>query len=179
MDTLFVNLVALQAAAPKHANKLDPWQLVMQASPTVKLVMVVLVLMSLICWFIIGAKLFRLERATRQSNQFLDLFWESGAGPGVDAPSGSSRIYSQLVGVQYVAAGQGLPRRLRRARARARQRGQSRAERGAGELDNVERALRRASINEVTSPRDHDPVPRHHRLHGARSSVCSARCGAS
>src|SRR4051812_49290948 len=80
MDTLFVNLVTLQAAPPAPHHKLDVLQLVLGASPTVKLVMVVLFLMSLTCWFIIGAKLFRLERATRQSNKFLDLFWESGRG---------------------------------------------------------------------------------------------------
>ena len=40
MDTLmFVNLVTLQARGPQAAaNKLDPLALVMQASPTVKLV---------------------------------------------------------------------------------------------------------------------------------------------
>ena len=58
MKTLmFVNLVTLQGAAATRTERLDPLALIMQASPTVKLVMVVLVMMSLVCWFIIGAML--------------------------------------------------------------------------------------------------------------------------
>lgn len=154
MDSLmFVNLVTLQGAVPpagnaRRAGHLDPWQLVMDASPTVKLVLVVLVLMSLICWFIIGAKLFRLGRATRQSNRFLDIFWESGRGQAWTADR-LEAIYSQLSVVNtsplakvFHAGYVELARVL----------GSAAGGRGAGvtEMTNVERALRRASINEVT-----------------------------
>jgi biopolymer transport protein TolQ len=148
MDTLFVNLVTLQAAAPKSSgHRLNPWQLIMDASPTVKLVMVVLVLMSLMCWWIIGAKLFRLERATRHSNRFLDLFWESGRGQAWTAERLES-IYSQLSMVNtsplakvFHAGYVELARVLGSAGTRGA---------GAAEMTNVERALRRASINEIT-----------------------------
>jgi biopolymer transport protein TolQ len=158
MDRLmFVNLVTLQSATPPaagaKASHLDPWQLVLEASPTVKLVLVVLVMMSLICWFIIGAKLFRLGRATRQSNKFLDIFWESGAGAGRGSSASQwnserlEAIYSQLAVVNtsplakvFHAGYVELARVLGSAGARG----------GAAEMDNVERALRRASINEVT-----------------------------
>jgi biopolymer transport protein TolQ len=152
MDRLmFVNLVTLDgpaAAAGARAGgaHLDPWQLILEASPTVKLVLVVLVLMSIVCWFIIGAKLFRLGRATRQSNKFLDIFWESGRGQAWNAERLES-IYSQLSSVNtsplakvFHAGYVELARVLGSAGARG----------GAGELTNVERALRRASINEVT-----------------------------
>jgi biopolymer transport protein TolQ len=152
MDRLmFVNLITLQAApaAPAKSSHLDPWQLVMDASPTVKLVLVVLVLMSLICWFIIGAKLFRLGRATRQSNKFLDIFWESGRGSSSSSWTAErlESIYSQLgvVNTSPLAkvfhAGY-----VELARVLQGQRGVA----GAAEMTNVERALRRASINEVT-----------------------------
>jgi biopolymer transport protein TolQ len=152
MDTLmFVNLVTLQspaaAAGTKGSGHLDPWQLIMEASPTVKLVLVVLVLMSIVCWFIIGAKLFRLGRATRQSNKFLDIFWESGRGQAWNAERLES-IYSQLSAVNtsplakvFHAGYVELARVLGTAGSRGA---------GAAELTNVERALRRASINEVT-----------------------------
>ena len=153
MDRLmFVNLVTLQSATPVNraqANHLDPWQLIMEASPTVKLVLVVLVMMSLICWFIIGAKLFRLGRATRQSNKFLDIFWESGRSHGSSAWNSErlESIYAQLAKVNtsplakvFHAGYVELARVLGSAGARG----------GAAEMDNVERALRRASINEVT-----------------------------
>src|SRR3954470_2024377 len=99
MDTLiFVNLVTLNTTSPTGTGRLNPLDLVMQASATVKLVIVVLALMSVVCWFIIGSKLFRLERATRQSNRFLDLFWESSRGQSWTAERLES-IYSQLSGV--------------------------------------------------------------------------------
>jgi biopolymer transport protein TolQ len=149
MDTLmFVNLVTLNGAATgTKAPALDPLALVMQASPTVKLVMVVLAMMSVVCWFIIGAKLFRLGRATRQSNKFLDLFWESGRGQAWNADRLES-IYSQLSSVStsplakvFRAGYVELARVLGSSGARGG---------GEAEMTNVERALRRASINEVT-----------------------------
>ncbi len=153
MDTLiFVNLVGMDAgaAAAGKSGALDPWQLVLGASPTVKLVLVVLVMMSLICWFIIGAKLFRLERATRQSNRFLDMFWESGQGSGQTQWTAQrlEAVYGQLASVNtsplakvFHAGYVELARVLGATGGRAA---------GAGELTNVERALRRASMNEVT-----------------------------
>ena len=155
MDTLiFVNLIGLDAArsaAGGNGGPLDPWQLVLDASPTVKLVLVILVMMSLICWFIIGTKLVRLERATRQSNKFLDIFWESGAaGQGQNQWTAQrlESVYGQLASVNtsplakvFHAGYVELARVLGAAGGRAA---------GTAELTNVERALRRASINEVT-----------------------------
>ncbi len=153
MDRLmFVNLVTLQApaaaaAGATRAGHLDPWHLIMEASATVKLVLLVLLMMSLVCWFIIGAKLFRLGRATSQSNRFLDIFWESGRGQAWSAER-LEAIYSQLASVStsplakvFHAGYVELARVLGTAGARGA---------GAAELTNVERALRRASINEVT-----------------------------
>ncbi len=150
MDTLiFVNLIGMDAGrtAAGNGGRLDPWQLVLGASPTVKLVLVVLVMMSLTCWFIIGSKLFRLERATRQSNKFLDMFWE-GSGQTQWTAQRLESVYGQLASVNtsplakvFHAGYVELARVLGAAGGRAA---------GAGELTNVERALRRASINEVT-----------------------------
>ncbi len=154
MDTLiFVKLVGLdagRAAGAAGKDALDPWQLVLDASPTVKLVLVTLVMMSLICWFIIGTKLVRLERATRQSNRFLDMFWEPGGGQSQSQWTAQrlEAVYAQLSGVNtsplanvFRAGYVELARVLRAAGDRAA---------GTGELTNVERALRRSSINEVT-----------------------------
>lgn len=57
------------------AGQLDVVQLLVDASPVVKLVLLALVLMSLVSWFIIGAKLVRLGQAARTSGHFLDSFW--------------------------------------------------------------------------------------------------------
>ena len=145
MDTLiFVNLVTLNTTGAGK-GRLDPLELVMQASATVKLAIVVLALMSVVCWFIIGSKLFRLERATPAEQSVSRFFWESSRGQSWTAERLES-IYSQLSGVNtsplakvFHAGYVELARVLGSGRGA-----------GAGELDNVERALRRAAMNEVT-----------------------------
>ena len=64
--------VFLQASA---SQTLNPWQLVIGASPVVQLVMVILVFMTVMCLYIIGAKWIRLKQVTDQSRSFLELFW--------------------------------------------------------------------------------------------------------
>ena len=150
MDSLIhANLVRLQTAGNAldvAPDRLDPWMLILEASPTVKLVIVTLVLMSVMCWFIIGAKLFRLERATRQSNDFLDLFWESSEGHAWSAER-LEAVYAQLGQVSNSP----LARVFHAGYVElARVLGTKSQQPGAAELTNVERALRRASNSEVT-----------------------------
>ena len=73
-QVIFANLVTLAASGSGKA--LDPIELVRNASTVVMLVLGILASMSLICWFIIGAKLVRLSQASRQSEHFLDQFWD-------------------------------------------------------------------------------------------------------
>lgn len=147
-DVIFANLVTLQTvnAAANGSQPLDPWQLVLDAGPVVKLVLLLLVGMSLGCWFIIGAKLVRFGQATRHSQRFLELFWHS------DPPQwGAERleaVYGQLAA--YKASPLANVFRagyveLARATAQPANPGQP-----AGGLDNIERALRRAAGNELT-----------------------------
>ena len=58
-----MNPIILQAARPG----LDPWQLVLDATPAVKLVMLVLILMAAACWYVTGAKLVQLRKPLRHS----------------------------------------------------------------------------------------------------------------
>jgi biopolymer transport protein TolQ len=53
------------------------WELVSGASPTVKVVMLILAGMSVLCWYIIGFKYLYLKRATKESRLFSDSFWRS------------------------------------------------------------------------------------------------------
>src|SRR6476469_6715722 len=71
---------ATSAAAAAEPMTLDPWKLIMGASPVVMIVMLLLAGMSVTCWFIIGAKLVRLSQASRQSSFFLRLFWDPEQG---------------------------------------------------------------------------------------------------
>jgi biopolymer transport protein TolQ len=130
--------VFLQAAP----HRLDPWELVWHASFVVKLVLFALFVMSIVCWFIIGTKWFRLFQAQRQSARFLDVFWSKEEGNRW-APERLEGIYAQLGSVQ----GSPLARVFHAGYvelAKVSQAG------GAADIENVERALRRARSNEMT-----------------------------
>ncbi|QQR90720.1 MAG: MotA/TolQ/ExbB proton channel family protein [Myxococcales bacterium] len=71
------------------------WQLVAEASLVVKFVMSVLMIMSVISWFIIGAKFKQFGTAGRLSRQFQKVFWGRGQRSSWDATRLES-IYGQL-----------------------------------------------------------------------------------
>lgn len=53
------------------------WSLMMHADIIVQLVLLILALMSVVCWGIVLFKFVRIWAATRQSASFLDLFWRA------------------------------------------------------------------------------------------------------
>ena len=71
--TMEVYLASVQASD----NSSSIVSLILHADIVVQLVLVVLALMSVVCWGIILFKWFRLWAAVRQSASFLDLFWRS------------------------------------------------------------------------------------------------------
>lgn len=77
---------ALAPAAPGSAAeppKLDPMQLVLHASVPVKLVIVVLLAFSLLCWVVIFAKAMHISRARADSTKFLKAFDTAGTLDGL------------------------------------------------------------------------------------------------
>lgn len=138
------HFVALQAAP-----RLDPFELIIHASFVVKLVIFVLIGMSMMCWFIMGTKTVRLMQASRQSARFLDIFWSKEDG-GMWTPERLESIYASLgslplsplarvfhAGYVELAKVQQTP--------------------GSGDLENVERSLRRAGNAELTRLEDQLP----------------------
>lgn len=78
--------VALQQPAPGAPGagggaetRLDPIQLVLHASIPVKLVIVVLVAFSVLCWIVIFAKALHLARARSDSDRFIKAFDTAGS----------------------------------------------------------------------------------------------------
>jgi biopolymer transport protein TolQ len=68
----------MQAIIPHvAAADLSTWSLVVGASPTVKAVMALLAFMSIVSWYIIGAKYLFVRRAARETEHFTDSFWRS------------------------------------------------------------------------------------------------------
>jgi biopolymer transport protein TolQ len=89
------------SGASDTATKLDPIKLVLEASTPVKAVLVILVLFSIACWVVIGAKWLHLRRARGESLRFLKVFDQAGslenvAQNGLDAFRGSpfARIFA-------------------------------------------------------------------------------------
>ncbi len=73
MDALFVNLITATATA----DDMTISGLLLKATPVVKGVLLVLVAMSLISWYIIVYKTAYLRRAGQETSLFLDTFWQS------------------------------------------------------------------------------------------------------
>ncbi|MDQ3032353.1 MAG: protein TolQ [Myxococcota bacterium] len=132
----------LQAAATAP-HRLDPWQLILHASLVVKLVMLVLAGMSLVCWFIIGTKAVRMMAAQRTSARFLDFFWSKEEG-NAWGPERLEAIYARLGSVD----GSPLARVFHAGYVELAKVSQTGA--NAGDIENVERSLRRATSNEMT-----------------------------
>ena len=69
----------LQPASAGQAAPLDPVKLVLHASLPVKIVLVVLVLFSLVCWIVILGKWLHLFRARGDSDRFMKAFDAAGS----------------------------------------------------------------------------------------------------
>ncbi len=130
----------LQASAP---STLNPWQLVVGASPVVQLVMVILVFMAVMCLYIIGAKWIRLKQVTDQSRSFLELFWSEEKARTWNAQSlnelhgRTAHLDRSPIATVFRAGYRELARIARTAKP------------VKADVDNVERALRRAQSAEL------------------------------
>jgi biopolymer transport protein TolQ len=123
-------------AAP--ANELDIWSLIINASGVVIAVMVILVLMSVVGWYIIGYKYFAFARAIRQSEQFEEAFWRERDFQGIVnmAQSLKHSPLSAMFRAGYSELGK-------------LQQGSASGDR-EGDLDTVGRALGKAQLKEIT-----------------------------
>lgn len=111
-------------------------EMVLQAGPVVKGVLLTLLLFSLISWAIILSKGLQLSRATRNSNSFLDSFWKSRSLANLYTEAGDCgrSPIAQIFRVGYQELG-----RVHKAKMDQRT-----------AMENVQRALRRSSAAEGT-----------------------------
>jgi biopolymer transport protein TolQ len=73
MDHIFVHLITL---SPPNED-LSMMSLLLKAGIVVKIVLTILSIMSIACWWIIVSKYLHLKKAQQQTHEFLDLFWGS------------------------------------------------------------------------------------------------------
>ncbi len=132
MHTVFVNELAV------IAGKLDVWDLVSNASGVVIAVLVILAAMSVIGWYIIGLKYFFFARAIRESDKFEEAFWR---GRDIQAISHAAQgLRHSPLSAMFLAGYSELGKLQQQV-------GQTDRD---GDLENVERALGKTHLKELT-----------------------------
>jgi biopolymer transport protein TolQ len=140
LDVVRVELVVAQAAEQvEHLQ--DPLTLALNAKGVVLGVLIVLAVFSVLSWFVIGYKWLALRSSQGQSLRFLEAFWQSKRLDTIYQVSERLRNspVSKVFRAGYVELsklkGQGGTDTMRAQ---------------LGDIENVERALRRAATSEVT-----------------------------
>jgi len=120
--------------------------LIMNAGPVVKLVLLILFLLSAACWGIIIYKHLTIRKAMRESEDFLDIFWETKR---LDNISAAVREHEGSSAARVFRAG------YMELLKSTRDRDSKEAAFSARNIDMIERALRRAENEETSSLEQH------------------------
>jgi len=125
--------------------------LVLYSGPVVKIVLVILLFFSIICWAIIFSKLRLIKRADKESRAFLRIFWEGKQLPSIFADSKKLRNsptaevfragYVELNKLSQVQSNPDNPRKVSEP---------TNLNIELGGVDNIGRAMRQASTSELT-----------------------------
>ena len=124
--------------------RLDLVQLVLASGGVVLGVLVILIIFFVVTVFIIGYKLNQLRRASSESEAFLDMFWQQKR---LDAVYNEAKRFRRSPVAAMFKAGYVELMRLQKQRGESAQTGEAH---DLGEMENVERALRRSFISEMT-----------------------------
>jgi biopolymer transport protein TolQ len=123
-------------------QKLDLWALVLQSRGAVLFVLILLVLFSLLSWYVIVYKIMVLRRARIETEAFLETFWNSKRLDAIYQAS-NEKLNSPVA--QMFKAGYVELSKLKTQNAT-----QSNSETQLSDLENIERALKRAQNTETT-----------------------------
>jgi len=138
--------VHLGLLASGAALSLDPIELVLGATIVVKLVMLLLVIFSVVSWYIIAYKWFAIRQAQKQSNEFMEIFWSSKR---LDAIYQASEELKRSSIGQIFKAGYIELSKLKGSKDSEKPE-KEKKQTDLGDIENVERALTRASMSEIT-----------------------------
>jgi biopolymer transport protein TolQ len=135
----------LAAAGAPRGGEIDYVQIVLSSGAVVMTVLVLLLAASVVSWAIILKKWLALRKAQDQSIRFLEIFWQSKRLDAIyqAAESLSASPISQVFRAGYVE--------LSKVTARQKREGETAMSEQLGGIENVERALKRAAVSEVTS----------------------------
>ena len=126
-------------------DKLDIISLIVHAGAVPKAVLGLLALMSMISWYVIGAKFMYLARAYRRSVHFVEKFWDSSLDDmWREAENAPPSPVSEVFRAGYLELV-----KLRKKRAQLQAPSQT-DEGGLGDIESVERSLSRARTMAIT-----------------------------
>jgi biopolymer transport protein TolQ len=133
---------------PTVAQQQSLVSIILAASPIVQLVLLILVGFSVASLGIILYKFRQLRSARKQSERFLEIFWEAKNLPTINTAS-ESLTQSPIAHV-FRSGYQELQRLTRGASKKSGTWGEAADSTDLGGIENVERAMRRATTQEVT-----------------------------
>jgi biopolymer transport protein TolQ len=141
----------LQATGGAEA-RLDILQLILNASPVVKGVLGLLILMSVASWFVIGSKTIYLSNAASRSARFQDAFWKTGRLDEIWRVSEASppSPVSEVFRAGYTE--------LAKLQKRRQESPESASEELLGDIESVQRALDRARTTAITDMESRVPL---------------------
>lgn len=127
----------------KVGLKMDVWDLIWNSGGIVKLVLLTLLIFSVFSWAIILAKKFQLTKVQFSDSGFLDLFWKASSLDAIytDLPKYPSSSLAHVFKAGYLEL-----QRIAESRLREKSKEQTG---GLSGLDNISRALRKASDIEI------------------------------
>ena len=133
--------------------RLDIISLILNASPVVKGVLGLLILMSIASWFVIGSKTIFLSNAASRSAKFQDVFWKTGRLDEIWRISEASP--PSPVG-EVFRAGYTELAKLQKRRHEAPD--EAAAEALLGDIESIQRALDRARTTAITEMENRVPL---------------------
>ncbi|HEY2900934.1 MAG TPA: protein TolQ [Polyangia bacterium] len=140
----------LQAGAE---SRLDIISLILGASPVVKGVLGLLILMSVASWFVIGSKTLYLSNAASRSTKFQDVFWKTGRLDEIWRISEASA--PSPVGEVFRAGYTELAKLQKR---RQEQSAEPAGEAMLGDIESIQRALDRARTTAIMEMESRVPL---------------------
>jgi biopolymer transport protein TolQ len=150
MLPLVLQAGALQAGAGEA--RLDILNLILNASPVVKGVLALLILMSAASWFVIGSKTIFLSNAASRSAKFQDAFWKTGRLDEIWRISEASppSPVSEVFRAGYTE--------LAKLQKRRQEAPEAASEELLGDIESVQRALDRARTTAITEMESRVPL---------------------
>src|SRR5436309_11449815 len=143
--TALVGQLAAQMAAPAIGHQDTVLDMMWGSGPMVRLVLFILIVFSVGCWGIALAKSIEMRRARRQSERFIDIFWDAKNLSTIQ--TASSDLKESPVAQVFRSGYQELQRLTKGKRGNP---GGEEDTIELGGIENVQRAMHRARTQDVT-----------------------------